>query len=179
MQNKIGLGVVVAGLSLAVLLPVVAGASSQPTFKMEIVAPECTFDTIDDGSGPVLVVTCPPGTVNTPDQDQNTESIEASNNIVASQRLYSPADTLSMLQVLESSGMVVDLPEGFDPTFQASDVLPNTEKKVEATTGGPVFTAAVVALVVGAIASAAVVSSFAFTASGLEVVRRLWSRWFH
>jgi hypothetical protein len=35
-------------------------AAPQPAFNVQIVSPECTLDTIDNGSGPTQVITCPP-----------------------------------------------------------------------------------------------------------------------
>lgn len=154
------------------------GASPQPTFKMEIFAPECVLDTIDDGSGPVLVATCPPGTVDpNPGTGDNVSNEDESTDIVATQRMTSPADTLAMLEILRSSGMSVELPEGFTPSFQVKDTFSRYESSRPQILAQDTFSVTVVVATVVAATALVVATSPALSAPVLDVVRRIRFKW--
>lgn len=109
---------VVAGLGFTMFVVLCvpaerAYALPQPSFKMEIVAPECTVDAVDDGTGPIQVITCPPGTL-PPDGAGSGGAEPSEAGIVISQRLDSSNDALTLrdlLETLQDSGMAVALPD--------------------------------------------------------------------
>jgi hypothetical protein len=113
---RLGIGLVVA----AFLCTPFVEASSQPTFKVQIVAPECTIDTINDGSGPIQIITCPPGTIDpepNPTPGEDTPISDSGNGIdttpasQVSQRIYSPNDTFSLLEILQDPDLSLDVLE--------------------------------------------------------------------
>jgi hypothetical protein len=126
------------GLVTVLLWPSVsASAVAQPSLKMQIVAPECTLDTINDGLGPVQVITCPVGTI---DPDGGTDfggansggSINGGNNggstnIQVSRRLQSPADDLVLLELLQNSGMTIEIPGVDALSLPHSDVISKSD----------------------------------------------------
>jgi hypothetical protein len=124
-------------LSVAVTLlspALFVGASPQPTLKMQIMPPECTVDTVDDGMGPVQVITCPPGTIPLEETEESGSIIatpsEASS--IISQRLDLPNDTLVLLDLLDElreSGMAVELPDEITALRDAQDTATNSQRE--------------------------------------------------
>jgi hypothetical protein len=139
-RSIIGLGIIVVALAPAVRVDAV----SQPTFNVQIIAPECTLDTIDDGLGPVQVITCPPGTVDpTPPDPVNGSSgtgslgnggdSQSAANPQVSQRFQSSADTFTLLETLKDLGVTLNLPKNSGLPFNKPDVavIPHPAPDVE------------------------------------------------
>ncbi|HYH75036.1 MAG TPA: hypothetical protein VD735_03665 [Candidatus Saccharimonadales bacterium] len=109
-------------LLVAQVQPVMA--SPNTTLKTQIVAPDCTLDTIDNGSGPTQVITCPPEAVDlivTPDGsiDIGNVSQPARNPGI---RLQSPARAVELTDILDDPNIVSDLLE--QKNRQGWDVFP-------------------------------------------------------
>jgi hypothetical protein len=132
----------IVGIGMAAILftssPLV-NAAPHPSLKMQIVAPECTLDVIDDGLGPIEVITCPPGVID-PDPDPNEGTNGGTGNgtgnnatdgvgdgevasFQVSQRLQSVGDSLVLLEMLKDSGMTIELPGGGTLSPTHSDVI--------------------------------------------------------
>ena len=113
-------------------------ASPRPSFTMQIVPPECTIDVIDDGLGPVQVVTCPPpDPIDEPDEGTEappTPGLEPGADMPSEvppaqsvRRLYSPSDMVDLLAMFDTQGLKPNMPSGIMIPKRPVDIVMKRE----------------------------------------------------
>lgn len=153
----------------------VVSASPNTSFKLQIAAPECTLDTIDDGFGPVQVITCPPGTIDPGDGTTNEETIiinedgarSVGDDTRVSQRFNSSIDTLALLEVFRDPDLSLDVLDriGDQQRRTGTDIIPSS---------GTEESSFIQSVVIPSIVAAVVVASAAYFVTGPRLVKYLF-----